>query len=436
MSPLRIGRSQQQKPTRVRFLSIPTLVASLQVVLLSSIALAESVAASPTLTEDDVVEQIMGNPVIGSIVQGEAERARAAALEAAKLQNPEISYLREQVFGAGSGSADDYVTVSQTVPLSGARSLRLRAGEGRARAAELSGQLVRARFVGRARLLFYAALLAQRRIEAVESWMERLSNALAIVVARERSGDAAAYERARLERELTSARSRIALENASGRRLRGELVGLLGLDNHGVATSGRVEGSLLPQSALPTVDALLVQLEQRPDLLSYDAQIAAATLDERASARGWVPSLTVEGGWRSSDQDDDRAHGYLVGVALTIPFLDHGQAAVRQAGAERRIAEGHRELVVDQARGAVVGLHGEFLSLIETARRFREESEDSRLGLVRAVESAYRGDEASLLELLDVHRSVLVDELHVLELEMSARRARIDLDLALGRVQP
>lgn len=429
------GSSRRKKPIGSRYLLISTLIITLHSA--SSVALAEPATGSPTLTEEEVVERIMSDQTIDAIIQGEADRARAAALEATKLQNPEIGYSREQVFGAGSGdAADDYVTISQTVPLSGARGLRLRAGEGRAKAAELSGQLARARLVGRARRLFYDALLAQRRIEAVESWIERLSNALTIVEARERSGDAAAYERTRLERELTSARSRIALEHASGRRLRGSLIGLLGLDDQRVATSGRVEGSLLPQSAAPTVDALLAQLEQRPDVLSFDAQIGAARLDERASSRGWIPSLTVEGGWRSAGQEDGRAHGYLFGAALTIPLFDHGQAALRQAGAERRIAEGRRELAIDQARGVVIGLHGELLSLIETARRFRQESEASRIGLVRAVESAYRGDEASLLELLDVQRSVLDDELHVLELEMSARRASIDLDLALGRVQP
>ena len=187
---------------------------------------------------------------------------------------------------------------------------------------------------------------------------------------------------------------------------------------------------------MPSVDVLLAQVEQRPDVLALDEQIEAARLDERAAKRGWVPSLTVEGGWRSADQGDQRSHGYLVGVALTLPVFDHDQGALHRASAEQRIAEGQRELVLDQTRGAIVGLHAEVLSLTETARRFRVESETARQGLVRAVESAYRGDEASLLELLDVHRGVLDDELRVLELEMSARRAQIDLDLALGRIRP
>jgi outer membrane protein TolC len=387
------------------------------------------------LTDDEVVARIAADPSIDSIVQGEAGLARAAAIEATRLPNLELGYSREQVFG-DADAADDYLTVTQTLPLSGARGLRRRAGEIRAKAAEHSGQLTRAQLVGRARLLFYETLLAQRRAEAVESWIERLSKAHSIVDARERSGDAAAYERARLERELTSARARIAFEEASGRRLRGVLAGLLRLDDQGFTTTGRVDGSLLPQGAQPTVEALLAQLEQRPDVLGLDEHINAARLDERAAKRGWVPSLTVEGGWRSASQDDQRAHGYVASVALTLPFLDHDQGALRRASAEQRVAAGQRDLIFAQARGVVVGLHAESLSLSELARRFREESEAARQGLLRSVEAAYRGDEATLLELLDVQRSVLDDELQVLELEMSARRARIDIDLALGRVRP
>ena len=402
---------------------------------LPSIALAEPATGPSTLTEDEVVARVASTPALESIARGEVGLARAGALEATKLQNLELGYSREQVFGV-AGAADDYVTVSQTLPLSGARSLRIRAGEIRAKAAELSGQLARAQLVGRARLHFFEALLAQRRAEAVEAWTGRLSNALSIVEARERSGDAAAYERARLERELIGARSRIALENASGSRLRGLLAGLLRLEDQGFASAGRVEGSLLPQGAMSPVDALLAQLEQRADILALDERVGAAGLDQRAAERGWVPSLTVVGGWRSAGQDDQRSHGYLAGVALTLPVFDRDQGALRRAAAEQRIAEGQRDLILEQARGAVVGLHAEVLALTELARRFREESETARQGLVRSVEAAYRGDEATLLELLDVHRGVLDDELRALELEMSARRARIDLDLALGRVRP
>lgn len=435
MHPRLIRRSRPQKPIANRLLCIPALPVSIVLAFLPSIALAEPATGPSTLTEDEVAARIAENPALESIVLGEASLARAAALEATKLQNLELGYSREQVFG-DADAADDYVTISQTLPLSGARGLRLRAGEIRAKAAEHSGQIARAQLVGRARLLFYEALFAQRRAEAVESWIGRLSKALAIVEARERSGDAAAYERARLERELTSARSRVALEKASGRRLRGVLAGLLRLEDQAFTSAGRVDGSLLPQGGQPSVETLLAQLEQRPDVLALDEQVDAARFDERAANRGWVPSLTIGGGYRSAGQDDQRAHGYVASVALTLPFFDHDQGALRRAAAEQRIAEGQRDLVLEQARGVVIGLHSEVLSLTELARRFREESETARQGLVRSVEAAYRGDEASLLELLDVHRGVLDDELHVLELEMSARRARIDLDLGLGRVQP
>lgn len=52
--------------------------------------------------------------------------------------------------------------------------------------------------------------------------------------------------------------------------------------------------------------------------------------------------------------------------------------------------------------------------------------------LVRTAEAAYAGGELGILELLDAYRGALDAELQALELEWGARRARIEVDRALG----
>ena len=53
--------------------------------------------------------------------------------------NPQITYVREQTFGA-FGTGEDYLTVAQTIDLGNRRGLHGEAGEARARAAEQDGE--------------------------------------------------------------------------------------------------------------------------------------------------------------------------------------------------------------------------------------------------------------------------------------------------------
>ena len=53
--------------------------------------------------------------------------------------------------------------------------------------------------------------------------------------------------------------------------------------------------------------------------------------------------------------------------------------------------------------------------------------------LADIANAAYEEGEYGILELLDAHRVVLGAELRLLELSAAARRAAINLDLAVGR---
>jgi cobalt-zinc-cadmium efflux system outer membrane protein len=70
--------------------------------------------------------------------------------------------------------------------------------------------------------------------------------------------------------------------------------------------------------------------------------------------------------------------------------------------------------------------------LAEAAHRFRAEALEPSRRLITTADAAYRGGELGILELVDAHRGALDAELQALELDLTARRARLDLDLATG----
>ena len=55
---------------------------------------------------------------------------------------------------------------------------------------------------------------------------------------------------------------------------------------------------------------------------------------------------------------------------------------------------------------------------------------------IRTAEAAYVAGETTLIEILDAYRTALEADSQALDLELSARLARIELDLAVGETQP
>jgi cobalt-zinc-cadmium efflux system outer membrane protein len=88
--------------------------------------------------------------------------------------------------------------------------------------------------------------------------------------------------------------------------------------------------------------------------------------------------------------------------------------------------------VLSEAMGEARGLRAQVVGLSEAARSFRRDAVGTSEDLARTAEAAYRAGEVGVLELLDAWRSVLDASVQVLELEVAARRARIELDRTVG----
>jgi cobalt-zinc-cadmium efflux system outer membrane protein len=89
-----------------------------------------------------------------------------------------------------------------------------------------------------------------------------------------------------------------------------------------------------------------------------------------------------------------------------------------------------------QAQGELRGFWRQATRLRQAAVTFADQSPPASEDLVRIAETAYRGGEIGILELLDAYRSRLEAHTESLELQMKARRARIELDTLVGADLP
>ncbi len=384
-------------------------------------------SASAQLTEEEAVRRVLARPEVHDLVEGEVDAARGEAIRAGLWPNPVLSYTREQTKGGPAAAQDDLALLTQTFDLSGKRGLRGDAAGRRVEATRARGASTQLALAAEARLRFHERLAAERKVAATAEALRRVQVLATTVGQRQAAGDASGYDRGRLERERASMAARAAVEEAGLARARARLAGLLGGQD-----APALAGELLPEAAPLAQDAAGEQLISRPDLRALAEEAEAGALDARAGGRAWIPELTLQGGYKGSTVQDERLTGFAVGVAIPFPLFDRGQDEALRGNGRARAARARLALETDAASAEVRGLHAQATGLLEAARRYRADALETSRRLIATADAAYRGGELGILELVDAHRGALDAELGALELDLSARRARIDLELATG----
>lgn len=408
------------------------LVLAIVAILAGASARARSTDSDEPLTEDQVVARALERPAFVDAVRGTIE-AQDGVLQASNLVPlPQITYLREQTFGT-AGTGEDYLSVAQTIRLGYRHSARAAARKAKGAAARHDSEALRVHVAAEARERFYDVMHRQSRVAALEAWIVRIDEMLAIVTRREKRGDAALYDRKRLERERAVASARLDTELAALDRARARLGAVLGES----ARAPNITGVLLPTPDVASLDALRTTTATRPDLRALDLRATAARHELASYSRAWLPDLRIEAGWKGVGMPGQgRADGFMAAAMLSLAPRNLAAGMRRAARGEARAAIGRRALVQSEIRGELEGTRAEALRLYAAALEFRDQAVQTSADLVRIASIGYEGGELGLLEILDAHRGAADDALALLDLEHAARHARIELDRLTGAGAP
>jgi cobalt-zinc-cadmium efflux system outer membrane protein len=194
-----------------------------------------------------------------------------------------------------------------------------------------------------------------------------------------------------------------------------------------------VTGTLLPDADPPELDALRATSISRPDVVALELLVEARSLDRAAASRWWLPDLRLELGWKGvSLGAAGRTDGYLAGASLAIPLWDRSGGEQRIADGEARALRGRRDLLASELSGELGGARAETVRLRHAAAELLKQTESVSGDLVRMASLGYEAGELGVIELLDAYRGAADDEVTALDMELSARRARIELDRLTG----
>ena len=412
-----------RRPTVGRFFAISCLCA---------LAWGEHLASAQApgaleLTEDEAVRRALTRParLEGHRARVRAERARA--MEAEAWPNPELSYTRQQLYERPRDLTEDYVQLSQPVPLSGQRGLRAEAARARARARQLEGRAEDLALARQVRQRFYQILWLQERVATREAWLAQLDPLQAQLRRRVDAGEAAPLELARQRHALAGVRADIAEDRA---QLAGQRARLAGWVDADLSRELRARGQLSPQT-LPNEATLREGVAARPELEAARQRLEAARRRSEAADRWWVPTPTLTGGYWGARSGEEPFHGFIAGVGLTVPLFDRARGERVGAQAELAQARAHLQMTERRLLAEVLGQARQARQLGRAAQRWSRDGLASAQRALELAQRAYRGGELGAGELVEAHRAVVEARLRWLELAHVARASYIELQAYL-----
>ena len=384
-------------------------------------------AGGQTLTEAQALARMRAeHPQMTALRLGVRE-LEADTRERRLLANPTVSYTRED---AGT-TADDFLLVSQELPVRGRIGLLDRAAQQAVTAAEARADASVVAFETRLRVAFTALLLAQERTRVLDSGLSELQRMVDVLLAREREGEGSRFDRLRAEREVADIETDLEAAEIERLSAQARLAAFFapGTDPAGLRAGGklldaprRVDPGTLVQRALAT----------RADYRALELSAEQWGTERRAAERLRYPGAEINAGLKRTGADRARESGYAVTATMVVPLFNRGQAQVARAAAARARVDAERQALRGTIESEVRAAHVAAARYRALADRYRATSVAPAAELVAIADAAYEEGEYGILELLDAHRVTLGAQLRLLELSAAARGAGIELDRVIG----
>ncbi len=398
--------------------------------LVLAAATASSAAPDPPrrVTEGEAVRLFLEQSPLARLVSIEADAARAGASLAIDPANPVAAYQIEDA----AGVRDEFLTIQQELPVTGWRGLIRERASAASSAAGLRGvhDLRDATFSLRAAV--HEVLYRDRVVGILEGVDRVMEEIVERIRAREAEGEASGYDVLRAEQEADEIRmeyGRARGEAAAARARFGSFFD----PSLGMAAAG-IDGDLSPPAAPGSLqEAVAVAMQERSDLRALREETREQEFARRAASRLRIPEPVVSGGFKRVDAPGESDTGFVAAVMVPLPFFDPGRYEAARTRAVAGRVEARREILEREIRAQVEAAFAREEAARETAVRFEERVGQRAEAARHIARLAYEEGETGILELVDAIRTSLRMEWQALTVRHEARRARIELERAIGR---
>ena len=384
-------------------------------------------AGGQTLTEEQTIERMRREHPQLQALDFTVREVAAGARERSLWPNPSVSYTREE---AGA-FVDNFLVVSQELPMRGRTGLLGRAAGAGAAAARSRAAAARLTLETKLRLAFTELLLAQERTRVLDADVSALRRLAGVLRAREQEGEGSRFDRLRAEREVAELETDLGTAVIERRAAQARLAAFFapGADPAGLAAAG----DMARPAGVGELDPLVAQaLTRRADYRALAQSATQWAIERRAAQRLRLPAAAVTAGLKQTGGPLGRDAGYALTATLAVPLFNRGQAQAARAEAARARTDAERRVLRARIESEVRMAHAAAAGYRELAERYRTESVAPAAALAAIAAAAHDEGEYTILERLDARRVTLGARLRLLELYAAARRAAIELDRAVG----
>ena len=356
------------------------------------------------------------------------EQAEADVISAGQKPNPQLSWLTQNINrsrGIGAGglrdkTVDSIVSLAQTFERGDKAGLRVATAQllSGAAGADLadSGRLA----LLAARAAYFDLLAAQEKLVSANDSAQLFARTLEAARLRQRAGDLAGADVARIGVDASRAQNDAA--GAAADVARGRIALALLLAAEAEAGALRAVSPWPPSSMTIAAPALEEVVAARADVRAAATRVAAADrareLAQSLRTRDLTVSVQLEH-WPASDANPGGS-GNSVGVGVSVPlFLRHSnEGAIARAQADWYAARDFLEKVKGEARAELQRARGDLEAARERRLRIDSELLPRALQSADAAEFAFRNGAIGVMDLLDARRT-----LKSIQIDASSARA-------------
>lgn len=375
------------------------------------------------MSPEEAVQRALARPDVELALRAGIDLARADLVEARTWANPELRLSHEAPDSPADGPDETGVLLAQEFQLGGRRRLQRLAAESGIDAALAGAAATRAALRAEVLERYYTVLASARSVADIGAQAERLSRLVVVADRRRAAGDLSGYEGRRIAQLARSAQARLALARGELELARGQLSGLIAAPVPDLAP----DEALVPPPP-PPLATLAARLAASAEVLALQRRREAAAANLRAASRASVPVTVGVGQKRIDGGNGSSDDALLLELSVPLPLFDRNQAATARAAAHAAEAGARHAQAQTRASARLQALWQQADTLATLAAQMRRDEVPQAAELTRIALVSFEAGELDLVGLVDALDADLDASERVLDLELRARRARIELD--------
>jgi cobalt-zinc-cadmium efflux system outer membrane protein len=365
----------------------------------------EKPVSENTITLEQVVSRVLiHNPEL-KVFSLEQRAREAMILQSGLFPNPRLEVEVENFAGSGSFNGFDQsetsIRLSQLVELGGKRVARIEASS---RSRDLSNwdyETKRIDILTQTSKAFTDLLKAQKLVALNNELVDISKKSLRAVSERVQAGKVSPIEKTKAQVEFSTAK--IGLERAKNERdiARRNLT----------ATWGGTEpefqlalGSLEEFSSVPSMETLLLEIDQNPDLARWGTELSqrqAVVEYERSKS---MPDVSLEAGYRRLEESNDNA--IIFGISIPLQFFDRNQGGIAEARHRLSKAKAQKKAIEIQLKNNLAKSHRALMLAHSELVSLKTQVVPGAQSAYDAMTEGYRFGKFGFLEVLDSQRTL------------------------------